>query len=68
MTQNRMVWTFFLAEAGQGTSRLISRTRYDHSPGLGPSLMYAPALLEPIGGVMDRKMLLGLKARAEAGS
>ncbi|MFN2225725.1 MAG: hypothetical protein ACK2UY_05450, partial [Anaerolineae bacterium] len=62
---SNMIWTFFLDEQGDGTTRLISRTAYDYSPGLGQSLMYGPALLEPIGHVMDCKMLLGIKARVE---
>jgi hypothetical protein len=63
---SNMVWIFFLAEQDDGTTRLISRTRYDHSPGLANRLMYGPALLEPIGHVMDCRMLLGIKERVEA--
>ena len=51
---------------GDGTTRLISRTAYDYSSGLTNSLMFGPALIEPIGHTMDVKMLLGIKARAEA--
>lgn len=65
---SNMAWTFFLDERGDDTTRLISRTRYDYSPGLSNALMYGPALLEPIGHVMDCKMLLGIKERAEARS
>jgi len=65
-TFSNMVWAFFLDEQGDGTTRLISRTRYDYSPGLSNALMYGPTLLEPIGHVMDCKMLLGIKARVEA--
>jgi hypothetical protein len=65
-TYSNMVWSFFLDELGGGTTRLISRTRYDYSPGFSNKLMYGPALLEPIGHVMDCKMLLGIKERVEA--
>lgn len=65
---SNMVWTFFLDERADGTTRLISRTRYDYSPGLANKLMFGPALLEPIGHVMDVKMLLGVKERAEGTS
>lgn len=65
---SNMVWTFFLDEQDDGTTRLISHTRYDHSPSFANKLMYGPALLEPIGHVMDCKMLLGIKERVEAAS
>lgn len=65
-TYSNMFWTFFLEEQGDGRTRLISRTAYDYSPGLTNTLMFGPALIEPIGHVMDCKMLLGIKARAEA--
>ena len=65
---SNMIWTFFLEEQGDGTTRLISRTAYDYSSGLGQSLMYGPALVGSIGHVMDCKMLLGIKARVEAGA
>ena len=65
-TYSNMVWSFFLDEPGDDTTRLISRTRYDYSPSFSNKLMYGPALLEPIGHVMDCKMLLGIKERVEA--
>ncbi len=63
---SNMLWTFFLDEQDDGTTRLISRTRYDYSPSFANKLMYGPALLEPISHVMDCKMLLGIKERVEA--
>jgi hypothetical protein len=61
-----MLWTFLLEERGDGSTRLFSRARYDHSPDLSSRLMFGASLLEPIGGVMDRRMLLGIKERVEA--
>jgi hypothetical protein len=59
----RWVWTFALAEDGR-TTRLISRNRADtRGSGLGERL--AMLVMEPGSLVMERKMLLGIKARAE---
>ena len=56
-------WAFFLEELDANTSRLISRSRNDYSRSLGNTLAFA--ILGPISIVMDRKMLLGIKKRAE---
>jgi hypothetical protein len=56
------VWTFVLAENGSST-RLISRNRFrlpTHAARIG---MFA---LEPASLLMERKMVLGIKQRAEA--
>jgi hypothetical protein len=58
-------WVFFLDELDEGTTRLISRWRGDYNPSLGNALIYR-VFTEPISFVMDRKMLLGIKERAEA--
>jgi hypothetical protein len=42
----------------------VSRTRYDYSP-LAAGLVLRP-LLEPVQFVMERRMLLGIRARAES--
>ena len=55
-------WYFNLLPTGDGRTRLIARTRVPR--GL-PSLAYA-IFIEGPHFVMERKMLLGLKARAEA--
>lgn len=57
------IWTFFINEKGGGT-RLISRWSFDYKPGFVNRLAYN-WFLEPIGAVMQRKMLLGIKQRAE---
>lgn len=56
-------WVFFLEELDANTSRLISRSRNDYSRSLGNTLTFG--ILGPISIVMDRKMLLGIKKRAE---
>jgi hypothetical protein len=56
-------WTFVLRRVDARTTRLLSRTRYDFSPpALGLALR---TLLEPAQFLMERRMLLGLKSRAE---
>jgi len=60
-------WVFFLDELDEGTTRLICRWRGDYNPSLGNALIYR-VFTEPISFVMDRKMLLGIKERAEVAS
>ena len=59
-------WTWTVEEFSEKTTRLTLRTRARYKPrllvGLGMSL-----LIEPIHFVMERKMLLGIKERAERG-
>lgn len=57
----RWVWTFVL-ELRNGGTRLVSRNRF-RLPTLGARLGMIP--LEPASLVMERKMLRGVKARAE---
>ena len=59
-------WVFFLDELKEGTMRLINRSRNDWSRSLGNALVFG--IVAPISLVMDRKMLLGIKQRAEAGA
>ena len=56
------VWTFVLSERG-GATRLISRNRF-RLPTLAARIGMLP--LEPGSLVLERKMLLGIKQRAEA--
>lgn len=58
-------WTWFLEEVG-GDTRLLSRWRADYSPSLANRLGFGPWSVEPISFVMDRKMLIGIRKRAEA--
>ena len=55
------VWTFVLTEQG-GSTRLISRNRF-RLPTLVARLGMLP--MEPASLVMERKMLRGIKRRAE---
>jgi hypothetical protein len=56
------VWSFVLEEQGEGT-RLISRNRF-RLPRLRDKIGMIP--MEPASLVMERKMLQGIKQRAEA--
>jgi hypothetical protein len=58
-------WAFVLTKQPDGTTRLLSRERY------GYRRWWAPFVVEPtqaISLVMSRKMLLGIRARAEGDS
>lgn len=56
-------WSFILRPVDVRTTRLVSRTRYGYtSPAVGLALR---VLLEPIQLIMERKMLLGIRDRAE---
>jgi hypothetical protein len=57
-------WSFVLRDLGTGSSRLIVRMRSDFTPTpLG--LLANKYGLEPVHFAMERKMLLGIKERAE---
>lgn len=60
-----MTWGFYLIERGDGTTRLIERSKIDWNPSLANSVFYR-LLLEPGAFLMERKMMLGIKQRAEA--
>lgn len=59
-----MTWGFYLRPTSEGKTRLIARTRSVYRKSLG-SLIANRIALEPIQFVMERRMLLGIKARAE---
>ncbi len=61
-------WLFFLEPLDAERCRLVSRYRCATSDDLATRLSLGPALVEPIGFAMDRRMLLGVKARAETKS
>jgi hypothetical protein len=55
-------WAFILCEQPDGTTRLLSRERYSYKR------WWAPLVVEPTQAasfVMSRKMLLGIRDRAE---
>jgi hypothetical protein len=59
-------WLFLVEGLDDGRSRLISRYRGAMSDDLKTRLNFGPALLEPVGFAMDRRVLLGVKARVES--
>ncbi len=60
----RSTWTFGLYPDGDGVTRLVSRNRL---PGSGPLFWLGMvAFMEPGSLIMERRMLLGIKRRAEA--
>lgn len=63
--QAMISWSFVLELDERGDTRLIVRDRTDFVPTIGQYLVWR-FLSEPIHFVMERKMLLGLKERAEA--
>jgi len=58
-------WLFLVEPLAAGRSRFVSRYRVAYPDTLRARLAFGPALVEPIGAEMDRRMLLGVKARAE---
>jgi hypothetical protein len=58
-------WLWYLDRIDASTVRLISRSRNDYSPTLGNRLWMGPLFIEPIGFVMERKMLIEIRKRAE---
>ncbi len=58
-------WLLYLQSIDVMTTRLISRGRNDYSPELANKLWMVPLFVEPMGFVMERKMLLGIQERAE---
>jgi hypothetical protein len=57
-------WAFVLEALGPRSTRLIVRVRGDYRPGWIAPLFFL--IVEPAHFTMERKMLLGIKARAEA--
>lgn len=58
-------WLFELEELPEHRTRLITRYRVICSSDFATRLGLGPALLEPIGFAMDRRLLLGIKERVE---
>jgi hypothetical protein len=58
-------WVFFLHEQPDGTTRLITRNHLDYAPRSFAFKAIWEWITDPIGFVMTRKMLLGIKQRAE---
>jgi hypothetical protein len=58
-------WLLEIEPLGARRCRLISRFRTSHAADLPTRLRMGSALVEPIGFALDRRMLLGVKQRAE---
>lgn len=58
-------WLFELEPLPTGATRLLSRYRIRYDETLKNRLAFGPALLESVGFVMDRRMLLGVKERVD---
>lgn len=58
-------WLFLVEPVGPDRCRFVSRYRAASSDDLATRLSFGPAFVEPIGFAMDRRMLLGVKERAE---
>ena len=58
-------WLFVLEPITPRRTRVVSRYRVACSDDLASRLGFGPAIVEPIGFVMDRRMLLGVRDRAE---
>lgn len=58
-------WLFFLEPLGLWRTRLVSRYRCATSDDLATRMKMGPTFVEPVGFAMDRRMLLGIKDRAE---
>jgi hypothetical protein len=58
-------WLFFVEPLEPNRCRFISRYRVRTSDDLATRLSFGATLIEPVGFAMDRRMLLGVKARAE---
>jgi hypothetical protein len=58
-------WLFQVEPIDDGHCRFVSRYRCRSGGDLETRLEYGPWLAEPLGFAMDRKMLLGVKERAE---
>jgi hypothetical protein len=57
-------WSLYLEPVDEHTTRLIERFRSDYNPTPMNTFFYR-VILEPGSFIMERKMLLGIKARAE---
>lgn len=60
-----LTWLFLVEPLGASATRFVSRYRVAYSDDLPTRLSFGPLLVDPIGFEMDRRMLLGVKQRAE---
>ena len=60
-----VLWTFYLEPIDEHTTRLVERFRLDYNQS-SQNRIYFGIFLEPGTFIMERKMLLGIKSRAES--
>jgi hypothetical protein len=58
-------WLFLVEPRGEGKCRFVSRYRCDSTEDFRSKVEFGPWIAEPVGFAMDRRMLLGVKERAE---
>lgn len=58
-------WVFYLQPVADGRTRLIVRYRSRYEPGFGNTLIWR-VITDPLFFVMERRMLMGIRDRAEA--
>lgn len=61
----RTTWQYVLEPAGTDQTRLLIRSRFSRSPGLGPWLVYG-VLMPPAHFIMEHKMMRTIKRLAES--
>jgi hypothetical protein len=62
-------WLFLVEPLDARRCRVISRYRMNGSDDVATRVQFGPTFIEPVGFAMDRRMLIGIKERAErAGS
>ncbi len=59
-------WAFLVEPLGEERCRVVSRFRTACSADLATRIAQGPALLEPVGFAMDRRMLIGIRERVIA--
>lgn len=59
-------WLFFVEPLGEARCRFVSRYRLACSDDVATRLQVGKAVVEPVGFAMDRRMLMGVRDRAEA--
>ncbi len=59
------LWAFHVIPDGDDACRLIERGKSGFGSSMAERLFFSPLLLEPVGFVMSREMLLAVKERAE---
>jgi hypothetical protein len=59
------MWIFFIEKIDDRKTRFITRFKSDYGPGFKNKMFYGKCLVEPVSTVMQKKMLKGMKKKAE---